>query len=697
MKRCWLVPLCFGVLLPPDGGTVESLELAVEALEGAGWSADGIEVRLRVGEDGGLAASIRIVGVLLPAPLGGLGTVELRCDSVVLTATTYRCENGRAKVRESPLDERAFPVRAAYDRAGGRLAIASPGLPFGGLEWSVDADWSPGAWRAEVGLEGADAAVFQAAAVSLLDTPAPLEIFGGSIGLTADVRGDADGLRALRATVTLADLGLSNEAGTVAAEDLDATITVTAETGATDEPIDYRLAIAAVDGEAYLEPAYLNVSASPLELEAAGRIDAGGGRIEIAAARLEHRGVLQADGSAVLIRGDDTLALEEAEFAVTEAVFPGVYANYLQGFLTGTALAKLETAGRVNGTVRLARGRLERVDLAIQHLDADDGEERLAFYGVTGRIDWSREAAATPRTSRLAWNGGFLYAIGFGAGEARFRSTPGHVSLDGGLRVPVLDGALVVDTLEAAGIGTGEPNVAFDARLEPVSLGRVTTAIGWPALPGKLSGELPLLSVSEGELTLGGGLTARVFDGIVRISDLRIEQPFGTNPKTAADVTMDNLDLGLVTDVFTFGRIEGRLDGSISGLRMLRGRPVAFDADFYTPPDDDSRHRISRRALSNISEIAGGGTALLSSGFLSLFKEFRYDTLGISCTLEGDVCQMSGVRPAENGYYLVKGTGLPRIDVIGHAREVNWPRLLAQISEAIRSREVSTTPQNEEE
>ncbi|HKL62319.1 MAG TPA: hypothetical protein VJ883_03060, partial [Woeseiaceae bacterium] len=126
------------------------------------------------------------------------------------------------------------------------------------------------------------------------------------------------------------------------------------------------------------------------------------------------------------------------------------------------------------------------------------------------------------------------------------------------------------------------------------------------------------------------------------------------------------------------------------------GRPVAFDASFYTPADDDSTHRISRRALSNISEIAGSGTAALSAGFLGLFEEFRYDSLGIRCVLEGDVCSMSGVQPAKQGYYLVKGRGLPRIDVIGHSREVNWPRLVAQIAEALRSREVSTAPQSEE-
>ncbi len=34
---------------------------------------------------------------------------------------------------------------------------------------------------------------------------------------------------------------------------------------------------------------------------------------------------------------------------------------------------------------------------------------------------------------------------------------------------------------------------------------------------------------------------------------------------------------------------------------------------------------------------------------------------------------MGGVAPAESGYYLVQGRGLPRIDVVGFASEVDWP------------------------
>ncbi len=69
----------------------------------------------------------------------------------------------------------------------------------------------------------------------------------------------------------------------------------------------------------------------------------------------------------------------------------------------------------------------------------------------------------------------------------------------------------------------------------------------------------------------------------------------------------------------------------------------------------------------------------LSRSFLRVFDDFSYDRLGLSCRLENGVCEMGGVAPAKNGYYIVKGGGLPRIDVIGYQRRVNWPVLVKRL------------------
>ena len=44
---------------------------------------------------------------------------------------------------------------------------------------------------------------------------------------------------------------------------------------------------------------------------------------------------------------------------------------------------------------------------------------------------------------------------------------------------------------------------------------------------------------------------------------------------------------------------------------------------------------------------------------------------------------MSGLEPADGGYTIVDGSGLPRLQVIGHQTEVDWPTLVKRLQDAI--------------
>jgi hypothetical protein len=189
----------------------------------------------------------------------------------------------------------------------------------------------------------------------------------------------------------------------------------------------------------------------------------------------------------------------------------------------------------------------------------------------------------------------------------------------------------------------------------------------------------------NGNLEVGGMLLVRVFDGDITLSNLRLAKPFSVIPRLWVDARVNNIDLEELTGTFSFGRIEGRLDGRVDGLYMESWRPVAFDAGFSTPSGDAARHRISQKAVDNISSIGGGGVGgALSRSFLRFFKDFPYDRLGLRCRLKNGICDMGGVAPAANGYYIVKGRLLPpRLDVIGYANRVDWDSLVSQLMAVI--------------
>ena len=213
-----------------------------------------------------------------------------------------------------------------------------------------------------------------------------------------------------------------------------------------------------------------------------------------------------------------------------------------------------------------------------------------------------------------------------------------------------------------------------------------SAALDWPEMHGKLSGMIPDVRYAEGELSIGGMLLIRAFDGAITVRDLRIARLFDVASSLSADIKLDNLDLDALTRAFEFGNIQGRFSGKVDNLQLIDWRPVAFEAVFATPTDDKSRHRISQRAVENISQIGGSGIGgSLSRSFLRVFDEFSYDRIGISCTLRNGVCSMNGVEPMGQGYYLVKGGGLPRIDIVGYAHRVDWDTLLERLSSVLTS------------
>jgi hypothetical protein len=284
------------------------------------------------------------------------------------------------------------------------------------------------------------------------------------------------------------------------------------------------------------------------------------------------------------------------------------------------------------------------------------------------------------RPLQLRWSGGFVYGIPFGAARVHLDARGDRWTLAKPVSLPLLDGTLEIDTLEFGDFTAGDDALLFDARLTPVSMRELSRALDWPPLSGQLSGALPRLSHADGVLALGGELTAEVFSGVVAIRELRIQRPLQPRARLQAEVELQGLELAELTEALSFGLMTGRLDGYVRGLDMIDWAPVAFDARLHTATGDRTRKRISQRAVDNIANLGGGGAGVLSTGFLRFFEDFSYDAFALGCRLERDVCEMSGLENRDEGYVILRGRGLPRIDVMGFARRVSWSALVEQLA-----------------
>jgi len=148
----------------------------------------------------------------------------------------------------------------------------------------------------------------------------------------------------------------------------------------------------------------------------------------------------------------------------------------------------------------------------------------------------------------------------------------------------------------------------------------------------------------------------------------------------SADIVLDDIGLEPLTGAFDFGGITGALDGRIDGLRLVDWQPVAFDAQLRTDRKRGVRQRISQRAVQDLSSVGDASfVTSLQARLLGIFDDFGYSQIGIGCRLRDEVCEMSGLGSAGRGFTIVRGSGLPRLTVIGFNRRVDWPTLVERL------------------
>ncbi len=380
------------------------------------------------------------------------------------------------------------------------------------------------------------------------------------------------------------------------------------------------------------------------------------------------------------------LSLERVAVTIEQLSLAEGFDRYLKGLLEPSGWHTINPQGDLNGELLLVGQSLEQLTLAVTEVSLLDDKNRIEFSNLNGIVDYS--VSGDSSDSWLSWGQASVYQMSIGTARAEFFTGGQMFQLLKPLTLPIFDGSLNVSELLVTDLRSDEVRVDFNARLEPISMRDITRALQWPEFSGTVSGTIPGVTLSGDMFEVAGDIDLNVFGGLIRISDLEIERLFGVLPSLSATIGLDDLDLQQVTGTFSFGEIQGRLDGHVNDLRLLNWSPVAFDLELMTPEKTQGRdlgeQRISQRAINNISSI-GGGAAILSNTVMRFFDDFSYRRLGIRCRLFNHVCRMSGIEPAERGYYLIKGAGLPRINIIGYSSEVNWPQLISRLQAATRT------------
>ncbi len=660
------------ILVIDPVAAIDQLAIDLGTLAGSGWTVQDAQLTLDLRRPGRIGLRLSAKRLALPAPLEPLEAVELVCAEARLEAQTAVCPAGVLRFHQPMLDAPQMPMAFRYGLKDGSLKLAFHEIRLAkGRVW-LEIETVSDQWTVEFKAQSLDLAHLRARLAPLFSLPPGWDGTGVASG-QGRLSGTASVVSALGFNGAVKGLTFEGALGRIAGESLGLELTVD---GRLRRGLWWATTHTRVlQGAVYAEPVFVEVTNAPIRLDLAGAWDASGQRLHLDRLEFDHPGILKVEAQATL-SFKEGFQVDGANLRTPLLAVQPLYETYVKPFFVDTALEQAALTGKATLALRVPKRHRWAAELILQDVAINERSGRYQLEGLQGKLVRGEQ----PAYSSLRWRNGQFYRLPFGAAELQVLGDSAGLQLVNAVEIPVFDGALVVETFEITGLDRSEPALRLNGVIKPVDLERVTEALGFIQFPGKVSAIIPDVTFQKAQLAVNGALLLRAFDGDIVVRDLKLGDPLGPLPTLDADVAIRGLDLESLTRTFSFGKMEGRLDGRIAALRLENWRPMSFDARFATPEGDRSRHRISQRAVDNLSSLGGPGVSgLLSRSFLRFFEDFSYDRLGLSCRLRNGVCEMDGIEPAKNGYYIVKGGGLPRINVVGYIRRVDWDDLVARL------------------
>jgi hypothetical protein len=646
---------------------------SVERIEGDTWHLDHAAVAARSPGAGVLSAEITVDRLVLPDEHGALEDLHLSCDFVWSASAGWHCSDGVLRLGDSPVGPQESQWSGHWG-TDGALAVDVADVRLADGRAAIELRRRLDEWSLEMRVHR----LALDRLVRIADLSAVPADWGlqGSLNGSVELHGGRTPLKAKTALV-IDRLGFSSPDGAHAAEDIIVRVDLSGRARPAGWLFDGVLRWPA--GMLYSEPLFLDAATAPLTLEVDGRYDAADSMLEVQSGSVSLQGAFRVSGTGRI--DIETAALQELTVAAHTDAAGQVYGLLLQPFLIGTALDDLAVTGQAGFVLHFDEAGLEQAGLTLKDLALSDLRGRFDVQPSDGSVAWQRMDQGVE--SRLSTAGVSVLGIRSGPFDARALFAGDTIRLVEPIVVPLLDGRLALDRFELSGaLVEGErPRWSANASVDGVSLQRLTETLDWPPFAGQLSGTLNDMRFQNGVFEVGGGLRVQAFEGEISVEQLRIRDPLGAVPVLTADASLRGLDLRALTQTFSFGRIEGHLDGDLENLQLVAWEPDRFDLHLYTPPGDRSRRRISQRAVENLTELGSGLPGGLSASFLGVFEEFSYSAIDAKVGLRGATAEIDGLAREQGGYYLVRGSGLPRIDVIGRNRRVAWQDLVERLQQ----------------
>ncbi len=624
---------------------------------------------------------IKVASAILPEDKGHIKNIILQCNSGIISKQEIACEEGELTFKDQLASANKSKIQFHRNKNGDLNIIVGDFGLAGGVA-TLQASSNEGVWQVNLKSNNISLAKLR----ELLPT-FPELITNGLMQSDIIFSGTDSSLHAIQGNVLANKLSFSNSDSTFVGEDV--AVKLSFSSFRNKNIWQSEINSTTFHGELYFDPIFIDANSGPKDLYGNLTWQVGSSKIELNSLHYEDSNAMHIEVATIL---DYRLkkAIAPVQANIKYALFPKAYDEYMLPFLLDTNIADLNTTGRLVGSMLIDDNRIVETDLKLDNLSFEDNQNRFSILKLNGNVGWGERYAN--KDFQFSFEAASIYKLRLDASQFSFSNNKEALELRRAVSVPILDGAINIESFKVSSPGKEEQSILMDISLTPVSMSKVSNAFGWPEMNGNLAGYAPNVTYKNGDVDIKGALLIRGFGGSTTIHNLSATDLFSITPKVSADVQIKNLDLRTLTETFSFGEITGRLDGTINNLQFVSWSPVQFEAWLGTPKNDNSRHRISQTAVDNLTQVGNGTSNILSKSFLKFFDSFGYDKLGLGCKLKNNICSMTGVgaQAGENsqGFYIVKGSGVPRIDIVGFTDQVSWSVLIARLKRVVSTKEV---------
>ncbi len=652
----------------------------IETITGYGFQLKDVALKLDSSLNNS-SYSIQIGSVKLPEGYGDIEGIILQCRSGIISKLEIACDDGELSFSDSLVSAKKAKLKFSRKESG-NLHFKLDEFSLAGGTATLDAEMNADGWLATLSSDGISLAELQD------QLPAfPKIISSGSVKSTIKLSGKHNSLTSIDGNMLLRNISFSNEESTIVGENAAYSLTFISQRDG--DTWRTKLDSTVFNGQLYFDPIFIDANENSKDLFGNINWEIGSKQVELSDFNFEDQNSMHV-GFTTIIDYEKKEIISPIQAKINYALFPKVYDFYIQPFLLETNAANLATKGRLSGHVLIDNFKVTQGSLSLNNLSLADNQKRFSVTNLNGDVGWGE--IYTNQNYSLSFDLVELYKLKLGSSSFSFVNHGQSLELSKSVEVPLFDGSINIESFEINQPGKNDQFATMDISLTPVSMAKLSTALGWPEMNGNLAGYAPKVLYKKGDIEVGGALLVRGFGGTTTIHNLKANDIFGITPKLYADIQLNNLDLSSLTETFSFGEITGRVSGMINDLEFVSWAPVKFDAWFGTPENDNSRHRISQTAVDNLTQVGNGASNVLSKSFLKFFDSFGYDKLGLGCSLNNNICKMRGVEEFgtsnQQGFYIVKGSGIPRIDIVGFTEEVSWSVLTARLKRVISTKEV---------